>query len=183
VFLPFRFQPGKLPGFFLIEFIVFNDERGFFMETYKRSEFESAGIPDFVQRNHSHSSRGTLRGLHYQRNPKAQGKLVRVIAGEIFDVAVDLRRHEPSFGAWDGFELSAESRKMIYIPPWCAHGFCVLSETADVLYETTAEYSKELEGGILWNDPDLGIDWPLTTPVLSERDQRLPCLRDADTGF
>ncbi len=181
--MPFRLQNGKIPGVFLIEPPVFGDARGFFMETYKRSEFTAAGIPEFVQRNHSRSARGTLRGLHYQREPAAQGKLVRVIIGKILDVAVDLRRGEPSFGQWDSVALSAENRKMVYVPPWCAHGFCVLSETADVLYETTVEYAKELEGGILWNDPDLGIEWPVDKPILSEKDERLPCLRDADTGF
>ena len=179
----FRFQEGKIPGFFLIEPRVFTDARGFFMETYRRSEFSSAGIPEFVQRNHSRSSQGTLRGLHYQRAPAAQGKLVRVIVGEIFDVAVDLRRDEPSFGQWSSLFLSAENRKMVYVPPWCAHGFCVLSETAEVLYETTAEYVQELEGGILWNDPDLGIDWPVDKPFLSDNDKNLPRLHDADVGF
>ena len=182
-FVAFRFQNGKIPGVFLIEPSLFGDTRGFFMETYKRSEFSAAGIPEFVQKNHSRSARGTLRGLHYQREPAAQGKLLRVVLGAIFDVAVDLRRDEPSFGQWEGLVLSAENRKMVYIPPWCAHGFCVLTETAEVLYETTAEYAKELEGGILWNDSDIGIEWPVNKPVLSEKDERLPRLRDTDTGF
>ena len=181
--MAFRFQNGKIPGFFLIEPSLFGDARGFFMETYKRSEFSAAGIPEFVQRNHSRSARGTLRGLHYQREPAAQGKLLRVVLGAIFDVAVDLRRDEPSFGQWEGLVLSAENRTMVYVPPWCAHGFCVLTETAEVLYETTTEYAKELEGGILWNDSDIGIEWPVDKPVLSEKDEQLPRLRDADTGF
>lgn len=182
-FLPFRFEQGKIPGLILIEPRVFIDDRGFFMETYRRSEFTSAGIPEFVQRNHSRSTQGTLRGLHYQRKPVAQGKLVRVILGEIYDVAVDLRQGEPSLGRWSSVVLSAENRRMVYIPPWCAHGFCVLSESAEVLYETTAEYAKELEGGILWSDPDLGIDWPVEKPILSEKDESLPRLRDVITGF
>ena len=151
---------------------VFEDPRGFFLETFKHSEFARAGLPvNFVQENHSASVRGVLRGLHYQRAPKAQGKLVRVIAGEIFDVAVDLREGSPTCGRWLGLKLSAATRQMLYLPPWCAHGYCVLSERAEILYLATAEYSPVEEGGVAWNDSRLAIQWPLSNPMLSERDR------------
>jgi dTDP-4-dehydrorhamnose 3,5-epimerase len=130
----------------------------------------------FVQENHSRSTRGSLRGLHYQRQPAAQGKLVRAVVGEIFDVAVDIRPESPTFGRWIGKTLSADNRSMLFIPPWCAHGFCVVSESAEVLYKTTAEYTPEAEGGLVWNDPDLAIAWPISNPILSERDRRWPSL-------
>ena len=181
--MPFRFENGEVPGVVRIEPRVFQDARGFFLEFYKQSEFAKYGLPDFVQGNHSLSSKGTLRGLHFQRDPEAQGKLVHVVRGEIFDVAVDLREGAPSFGRWEGAGLSAENHRMLYIPPGCAHGFCVLSDEAEVMYATTAEYARDLEGGVVWNDPDLAIDWPITKPSLSERDERLPRLRDAAAGF
>jgi dTDP-4-dehydrorhamnose 3,5-epimerase len=145
------------------------------METYKRSEFEAAGLTvTLVQENHSRSSAGTLRGLHYQREPKAQGKLVRVVRGEVFDVAVDIRKGSPTFGQWVGVTLSADNRKSIYVPPGFAHGFCVVSPDADVIYKTTEEYAPDHELGIPWNDPALGIDWPVAAPTLSERDRHWP---------
>ena len=145
------------------------------MESFKRSEFAAAGIPvTFVQENHSLSSAGTLRGLHSQRDPKAQGKLVRVIRGEIFDVAVDIRRDSATYGEWVGVILSGANRKSIYIPPGFAHGFCVVSPEAEVIYKTTEEYAPDHEHGIPWNDPALGITWPVTTPTLSERDKHWP---------
>jgi dTDP-4-dehydrorhamnose 3,5-epimerase len=175
--MPFTFEPTDLPGVLLITPRVYADARGFLMETYKRSEFEAGGLDvPLVQENHSRSSQGTLRGLHYQRAPKAQGKLVRVAVGEIFDVAVDIRRESPTFGKWVGAMLSASNRVSIYIPPGFAHGFCVTSAEAEVIYKTTEEYAPELEYGIRWDDPAIGIAWPVTSPTLSERDQKWPGL-------
>jgi dTDP-4-dehydrorhamnose 3,5-epimerase len=176
--MPFTFTNTNVPGVRLIESKVFGDHRGFFLESYKKSDFDHAGLDvTFVQENHSRSARGILRGLHYQRPPFAQGKLVRAIAGEIFDVAVDIRRDSPTFGQWAGVTLS-NSRRSIYIPPWCAHGFCVLSDYAEVVYKSTAEYRPDYESGIRWDDPALSIDWPMRDVVLSARDQRWPGLAD-----
>jgi dTDP-4-dehydrorhamnose 3,5-epimerase len=175
--MPFQFTELALPGVVLIEPRVFADDRGFFMETYKREDYASAGLNEpFVQENHSRSRRGTLRGLHFQRSPRAQGKLVRAVSGVIFDVAVDTRPESATFGQWAGVVLSAENRAMLYVPPWCAHGFCVVSEEAEIVYKVTAEYSPEHEGGVIWNDPDVCITWPISAPVLSARDQRWPTL-------
>ena len=177
--MPFQFHPLAIPEVVLVEPQMSRDERGFFMETYKYSEFASAGITEhFVQDNHSRSTKRVLRGLHYQRVPRAQGKLVRAVVGEIFDVAVDIRRDSPSFGEWVGLNLSAQTGHMVYMPPWCAHGFLVVSAAAEVVYKTTAEYTPELEGGVIWNDPDVGVTWPASDPLLSSRDQRWPALRD-----
>lgn len=182
--MPFRFTPQAIPDVILIEPKVFGDARGCFVELHKRSEFLGAGIAEaFVQDNYSHSRRGVLRGLHYQTVPQAQSKLVSVIAGEIFDVAVDIRPASPTRGRWVGVTLSAENRWMLYIPEGFAHGFCVLSDHADVVYKVTAEYAPALERGIVWNDPDLGIAWPVTAPVLSPKDAALPLLRDTETEF
>jgi dTDP-4-dehydrorhamnose 3,5-epimerase len=175
--MPVSFESTDLPGVLLVVPKVFADDRGFFMETFKRSEFERAGLDlQFVQENHSRSSAGTLRGLHYQREPKAQGKLVRVVLGEIFDVAVDIRQGSPTFGRWVGVRLSAENRLSIYVPPGFAHGFCVTTAEAEVIYKTTEEYAPEHEEGIRWDDPSLGIAWPVANPTLSPRDQRWPSL-------
>jgi dTDP-4-dehydrorhamnose 3,5-epimerase len=173
--MPSTFETTALSGVVIIVPKVFGDARGFLMETYKRSEFEAAGLPvTLVQENHSQSAAGTLRGLHYQREPKAQGKLVRVVRGEVFDVAVDIRKGSPTVGRWVGVTLSAENRKSIYIPPGFAHGFCVTSPEAEVIYKTTEEYAPELEFGIPWDDPALAIAWPVANPTLSERDKRWP---------
>ena len=148
------------------------------MEVFKRSDYAAAGLPTgFVQENHSRSVHGTLRGLHYQRPPGAQGKLLRVLSGEIFDVAVDLRADAPTFGRWVGTTLSAENQLVLFVPEWCAHGFCVTSEVADVEYKTTAEYAPELEGGLRWDDPSLGIKWPIADPILAPRDRSWPDLK------
>ena len=168
-----RIEETSLPGVLLLEPKVFGDARGFFLETFRRQTFEQAGIPgEFVQDNLSQSCRGTLRGLHYQiRNP--QGKLVQVFAGEIFDVAVDLRKNSPTFGRWTGATLSGDNHLQLWIPPGFAHGFCVLSESALMFYKCTDTYHPEHERTLMWNDPGVGIDWPLNgEPVLSEKDQR-----------
>ena len=178
--MPFQFTPLAIADVILIEPRRSGDARGFFMETYKRSEFIANGIAEaFVQDNYSRSARGVLRGLHYQLAPQAQGKLVTVAQGEVFDVAVDIRPASPTFARWVGVMLSSEQPRLLYVPPGFAHGFCVLSETADFAYKVTNEYSQAHERGILWNDPQIGIEWPITAPTLSARDAQLPLLRDA----
>jgi len=182
--MPFVFKRLEIPDLILIEPKVFEDERGFFLEAYKYSDFQAFGISEhFLQDNHSRSTKGVLRGLHYQNPPKAQGKLIRVIVGEIFDVAVDIRKGSPTYGKWVGLILSAENKRMLYVPPGFAHGFCVLSDVAEVLYKTTDEYSPKYEAGILWNDPDIGITWPIKDPILSAKDKRWPPLRGAWNEF
>ena len=182
--MPFRFSRLDLPEVVLIEPKVFPDDRGFFLETYKYSEFARNGIEErFVQENHSHSSRRTLRGLHYQKNPKAQSKIVRVVVGVIFDVVVDIRKGSPRYGQWMGVNLSAENQKMLYIPAGFAHGACVVSQEAGLLYMVTGEYAPECEAGVIWNDPAIGINWPVKEPILSSRDQAWPPLLDADNNF
>jgi len=171
----------NLPGVLLIEPRVFGDARGFFMESWNRQTFLGLGLDlDFVQDNHSRSARGVLRGLHYQLN-QPQGKLVRVVSGAVFDVAVDLRRSSPHFGKWVGYELSAENHRTLWIPPGFGHGFLVLSDTADFLYKTTAYYAPEWDRGVRWDDPAIGIQWPLDgAPQLSAKDQAQPPLKDAE---
>jgi dTDP-4-dehydrorhamnose 3,5-epimerase len=182
--MPLDFRPLRLPEVIAIEPHRFSDQRGFFSETYKRSEFYAHGIDvDFVQDNHSRSVRGTLRGLHYQLRPAAQGKLVMALRGRVFDVAVDVRAGSPTRGQWVGLELSSKLGNMLYVPVGFAHGFCVLSDHADVLYKVTAEYAPELERGIVWNDPEIGVEWPLRKPLLSGRDEQLPTLAEADINF
>jgi len=175
--MAFKFERLAIPEVLVIEPRAAADGRGYFAEMYKRSEFEAAGISEsFVQENQSSSERHVLRGLHYQRPPYAQSKLVRVLSGRIFDVAVDLRPDSDTTGRWVGVELSADDRKMMYIPEWCAHGFCVLSDRAEILYHASAEYAPNHEDGVMWNDPALGIEWPVTSPMLSERDKHWPPL-------
>ena len=160
----------EIPGLLLIEPKVFEDDRGFFMETYNAERYSEYGLPaNFVQDNHSMSAKGTLRGLHYQLG-RPQGKLVRVTKGEVFDVAVDVRRGSPHFGKWVGVTLSAENKHQFYIPEGFAHGFCVISENAEFLYKCTDYYAPEEERGIIWNDPDISIDWPVLEPLLSSKD-------------
>ena len=173
--MPFTFQKLAIAEVVLIEPHVVGDPRGFFMETYKRSEFAAAGIDEtFVQQNHSASARGVLRGLHYQQPPYSQNKLIRVLSGEIFDVAVDIRPDSQTCGRWVGVKLSSANRRMVYVPKWCAHGFCVVSDRAEVLYLATTEYEPGHESGFMWNDPALAIDWPVSSPTLSERDTKWP---------
>ncbi len=174
-----RFLPTALPGVILVEPAVFRDDRGFFLETYHRERYREGGIAeDFVQDNHSKSRAKTLRGLHAQRGEKAQGKLVRAVEGEIFDVAVDIRRGSPTFGKWVGEILSDSNYRQLYVPAGFLHGFCVLSETAQIEYKCTNFYSRENELSVVWNDPDLAIDWPLADPLLSAKDAAAPRLRD-----
>ena len=173
----------ELPGVVLIEPDVFKDNRGYFMETYHREKYASTGIEGvFVQDNHSHSILGTIRGLHYQLK-KPQGKLVYVIKGEIFDVSVDIRRGSPTFGVWAGVNLSEENNRQVFVPRGFAHGFSVLSETADVIYKCTDVYSPGDEYGVLWSDPDIRIDWKIDTPKLSEKDCRNPNLNSIPADF
>ncbi|MFQ3580607.1 MAG: dTDP-4-dehydrorhamnose 3,5-epimerase [Chloracidobacterium sp.] len=172
-----NFISTELPGVVMIEPQVFRDHRGFFLESYHQAKFAQAGLDvTFVQDNHSKSVRGTLRGLHAQRR-RPQGKLVRVVSGEIFDVVVDIRPSSLTFGRWLGVTLSAENFRQLYVPPGFVHGFCVVSETAEVLYKCTALYDPTDEIGIVWNDPELGIDWGVQSPVVSDKDRRLPTLR------
>jgi len=178
-----QFLPTEIPDVVLIRPEVFGDSRGFFLESWQERKFAAAGIgAAFVQDNHSRSTRHTLRGLHYQlRHP--QGKLVRVVAGSVYDVAVDIRRHSPHFGRWVGITLSADSHDMLWVPPGFAHGFLVLSESADFLYRCTDFYAPRDEQAILWSDPELAVAWPLppgVAPVLSARDAAARAFRDAE---
>jgi dTDP-4-dehydrorhamnose 3,5-epimerase len=168
-----------LPGVLLIEPKVFGDDRGFFMETYRADAFREAGIGDaFVQDNHSRSARGVLRGLHYQE-PNGQGKLVRCTRGAIFDVAVDIRRGSPTFARWFGIELSDANKRMLWIPPGFAHGFCAMEDDSDLVYKCTKLYDAASDRSILWNDPAIGIEWPIAEPVLSAKDAAAPRLGEA----
>lgn len=179
--MPFTFTPLEIPAVVHIESKRFGDARGFFQETYKRSEFEAHGIRAlFIQDNHSRSVHGVLRGLHYQKAPSEQGKLVQVMQGELFDVAVDIRQDSPTYGRWVAKILCGDRPEMLYIPAGFAHGFCVLSKTVDFVYKCSAEYAPESEAGIAWNDPQIGIDWPIANPVLSQKDRALPLLKDVD---
>ncbi|MBI2091744.1 MAG: dTDP-4-dehydrorhamnose 3,5-epimerase [Deltaproteobacteria bacterium] len=182
--MSFTFEKLSIPGLVIITPKVFPDGRGFFLESYKYSDFAENGINEyFTQDNHSRSAKGVLRGLHYQLEPYAQGKLVRCLEGEIFDVAVDIRKSSPTFGKWFSVKLSAENNKMLYIPKGFAHGFVVISDEAEVYYKCTAEYRPSSERGIIWNDSNLNIDWPVKEPVLSEKDSRYPKFREAEYNF
>lgn len=177
--MPFNFQPLAIPALVLITPRVFPDGRGYFMETFQASAFRAAGIAtEFAQDNHSLSTAGVVRGLHYQAAPHTQGKLVRVAFGRIWDAAVDLRRGSPTFGKGCGVELSEENHAMLWVPPGFAHGFATLSPTAHLLYKCTAEYDPASERGLRWNDPELGLDWPVSAPLVSPRDAALPLLKD-----
>jgi len=168
----------------LIETSLYPDERGFFAELFHAEAFRDGGIPlSFVQDNFSYSHRYVLRGLHYQLEPYAQGKLISVLAGEIFDCAVDIRTGAPTFGKWFGLHLQARDGRLLYIPPGFAHGFCVLSESAIVMYKVTADYQPAAERGIRWDDPQVNITWPLTSPLLSAKDRNLPTLASAELNF
>lgn len=179
--MPFNFERLSIPELVLIQPKSFSDDRGFFLETFKESSFVSNDIKSkFVQDNFSHSYKHVIRGLHYQINPKAQAKLVSVLQGEIFDVAIDIRKNSPTFGKWIGVTLSDKNHKLLFIPQGFAHGFCVLSDVADVLYKVNQEYSPEHEKGIIWNDPQINISWPTKNPIISKKDMDLPLLNNVD---
>jgi dTDP-4-dehydrorhamnose 3,5-epimerase len=175
----------SLSGLLLLEPRVFGDNRGFFMESYNKKAFEEQGLNyEFTQDNQSLSvPAGTLRGLHYQLEPKAQTKLVRATRGAIYDVVVDIRKGSPTFGQWEGFILSAENKRQLLVPKGFAHGFCTLVENTEVQYKVDEYYSPENDRGIAWNDPDLNINWPTTNPILSEKDNRHPVLMEAENNF
>lgn len=182
--MPFEVEKLEIPDVLLIKPKVFTDQRGFFMELFKSSEFRKIGIDlSFVQDNLAMSSKGVLRGLHYQLVPAEQGKLVSCLRGRIWDVAVDIRRGSPWFGKWVARELSEHTKHMLWIPPGFAHGYVSLEDNSLVFYKVTGEYSPEHERGILWSDPDLGISWPVENPVVSEKDASLPPLKDAEFNF
>ena len=178
--MSFEFKKLEIPDVILITPKVFEDERGFFMETYKKEDFDKkAGIKgEFMQDNHSKSQYGVLRGLHFQKEPYAQAKIVRCIRGEIYDVAVDLRKNSPTFGKYVGVNLSEDNRYQLYVPGGCAHGFLVLSDAAEVIYKVDNVYAPDCEGGLIWNDPDVNIPWPSDKPILSQKDQQLPTLKE-----
>lgn len=168
----------NLEGLVLIEPEVHGDERGFLVETFRAEAWRELGVDaEFVQDNHSRSGRGTLRGLHFQTSP-GQAKLIRCLGGRIFDVGVDLRRDSPTYGRWEGHELDDVRHRQLFIPIGFAHGFCVLSETADVAYKLSSHYDPATEGGIAWDDPEIGVEWPIPDPILSERDKRAPRLAE-----
>lgn len=178
--MPFTFRKTEIDEIVVVDPQLYGDQRGFFLEIYRESDFRKWGIADlFVQDNHSFSKRGVLRGLHYQIPPRAQAKLVYVVQGSVWDVAVDVRRGSPTFGKYVSEELSDENRRMMYIPEGFAHGFCALTDNVHIVYKCTNEFSPEHDSGIRWDDEEIGIDWPIDAPILSERDRNLPSLREA----
>jgi len=179
-----EFVRQKISDVILITPKVFEDTRGFFLESYKKDVFRANGIAvNFVQDNHSFSKKGVLRGLHFQKPPMAQDKLVRVVTGEVFDVAVDLRKSSPTFGQWLGVILSETNKQMLFIPKGFAHGFLVLSATANFEYKVSNFYSPENDSGLLWNDPEVGIDWPIKDPLLNDKDKKQPRLKELGEIF
>ncbi len=182
--MAFTFEQLEIPDVVKVTPDVFGDDRGFFLEIFKESAFKEGGIDEqFVQVNHSKSGANVLRGLHYQLDPHAQGKLITVISGEVFDVTVDVRKSSSTFGKWVGTKLTAADHTMVYVPVGFAHGFAVLGEGAELIYYNTKEYAQEHERGIIWNDPALGIEWPITDPTLSEKDAVYPPLAEAEMNF
>ena len=182
--MSFTFKKLNMPELILVEAQSFPDDRGFFLESFKESIFNENGINTrFVQDNYSRSIKGVLRGLHYQKNPKAQAKLVTAIRGKIFDVVVDIRKDSPTYGKWISEILSDQNHKLLYIPEGFAHGLCILSDEADVLYKVNQEYSPEHDRGILWNDPEIGVKWPVDKPIISKKDLQLPLLKNTDNNF
>lgn len=180
--MPFEFENTEIKGVILVKPRVFGDDRGFFLETYKKEDFEKAGIIDeFIQDNHSKSSFGVLRGLHYQKEPNVQSKLVRCTKGKIIDVAVDIRKNSPTFLKWVKAELSEENKYQLYIPKGFAHGFVALSDVVEVMYKVSGKYSPQDEGGIKWNDPDINVDWGIDfEPLLSEKDKNSKTIKETD---
>lgn len=178
-----NFLPGGIPGLVVVEPRVFRDDRGFFFEPYHAPRYKSGGIDvDFVQDNHSFSTRGVLRGLHFQKSP-GQAKLVRCARGRIWDVAVDLRSGSPTFGKWWGLDLDSETHRQLFIPVGFAHGFCVLSDEAEVMYKCSSVYDPATEAGIRWDDAEIGVGWPVQDPIISARDQQAPSLADHLAGL
>ena len=182
--MSFIFNSLRIPDVISITPHLFNDERGYFFENFNHSKFNQNQIDlNFIQENFSKSKKNVIRGLHFQKNPKAQAKLVTVVSGEIFDVAVDLRKNSPTFGKWVSEILSEVNHKSLYVPEGFAHGFCVLSEGATVVYKINQEYSPDHEQGIIWNDPDIGISWPISESIISEKDQNLPLFKTQTYDF
>lgn len=182
--MTFNFKKLNILDVVLIESTSFKDMRGYFLENYNESIFHENGITTkFVQDNFSYSKKNILRGLHFQKNPQAQAKLVSVLKGEIFDVVVDLRKNSPTYMKWIGEKLSAINHKSLYIPEGFAHGFCVLSNDAYVMYKVNSHFFPEFDTGIIWNDPDLNISWPISEPILSKKDENLPLLKNQDSSF
>ena len=183
-FMSFTFKRLSIPDVILVEPQSFSDDRGFFFESFKESDFFANGIDKkFVQDNFSHSVNGVIRGLHFQKAPKAQAKLVTVLKGKIFDVAVDIRKNSPTYGKWVSEILSGDTHNLLYVPEGFAHGFCVISDEADVLYKVSNEYSQEHERSIIWNDPKLDIQWPIKKPIISNKDNKLSLLENLDNDF
>lgn len=182
--MPFQFKQLKIPDVLLISPIINRDDRGFFMETFKKTDFKKVGIDfNFCQDNHSKSKKGVIRGLHYQIPPMEQGKLIRVIRGSLLDVVVDIRKNSPCFGKYIAIELSENNQYILWIPPGFAHGICIMEDDTELLYKCTSEYSPQHERGILWNDPTISINWPITDPILSEKDTKYPRLTEAKDYF
>ncbi len=182
--MPFKFKKLDIPDVILIEPTFFNDERGVFAETFKLSDFKTAGIKyDFVQDNYSKSKKGVIRGMHYQLDPMAQGKLVRVVHGKIFDAVIDLRKNSPYYCKWVGVILSEENRLMLWVPPGFAHGFLALEDNSEVIYKTTKEYAPGLDRGIIWDDKKIGIKWPIKNPMPSGKDAKLPSFENIENNF
>jgi dTDP-4-dehydrorhamnose 3,5-epimerase len=182
--MSFNFKKLEISDVVLVEPKSFSDDRGFFLESFKISEFTENGInTKFVQDNISHSVSDVIRGLHFQKNPKAQAKLITAVKGEIFDVAVDIRKNSPTYGKWVSEILSEDNHNLLYVPEGFAHGFCVLSKEADVYYKVSNEYSPKDEGGIIWNDSSLNIEWPISKPIVSSSDSQLPLFDNLDDYF
>lgn len=182
--MPFSFEHTAIPGLVVVTARIFGDDRGFFMESYKQSDFQANGIgADFVQDNHSRSAKGVVRGLHFQKPPKAQAKLVRVVSGAVWDVAVDLRTGSPSYLQWHSVELTEENGRMFFIPEGFAHGFVALTDGAQLVYKCSVEYDAAADGGVRWDDPRIGVDWPVEEPLLSPKDSLLPLLDDLGRVF
>ncbi|MCL5408443.1 MAG: dTDP-4-dehydrorhamnose 3,5-epimerase [Candidatus Omnitrophica bacterium] len=177
--MPFEFIKMQIPEIILIVPKIFKDDRGFFMEIYKKSDFEKNGIKEeFIQDNYSYSIKGVLRGLHFQKEPYSQAKIIKCIKGEIFDVAVDIKKNSPTYGKWISIILSENNHYMLYIPTGFAHGFLTLSDTAGVQYKTSCEYMPQFEAGIIWNDPDINIKWPDNNAIVSSKDSKLSMLKN-----
>ncbi len=181
--MEFQFRSLSIPEVLLVTNGLIKDSRGFFAETFREEPFLQAGIPRFVQDNHARSDQGVLRGLHYQIRPAGIGKLIRCVRGKLFDVAVDIRRGSPTYGRWVGVELSEADGQSVYIPEGFAHGYCALTQTTEVFYRTSGYYSPEHDRGIRWDDPAIGIVWPISNPILSEKDRKAPFLNKADNNF